>query len=225
MQITIPKVTDRSPEQIINEEVYFDSVGYIYRALSWLDIAKKRFNVCALQYAAHDSRQGIEQLLFEELVMSAGTALDRADYDKCKGNATKLNNIIRRLSPNYEKLAQFTEAIMSSGPETPRIGIWSHQELMKHWGGVSNYLHWAGEPSETVDSKEWLTKGINIVEAAANHIWDKKTRSYTGIMMPHNMQPEIRDLWNRFKAGRVDLEIIKRTTRLALPILSKRMGV
>ena len=82
MRITILKYTDRSPQQIISEKVYFDSVGYIYRALSWLDIAKKRLNVCALQYAAHDTRQGIEQLLFEELVLSVGTSLDRVEYEK-----------------------------------------------------------------------------------------------------------------------------------------------
>lgn len=154
MRITIPKHTDRSPEQIISEKVHFDSVGYIYRAHSWLDIAKKRLNVCALQYAAHDARQGIEQLLFEELVLSVGTNLDRAEYEKRKGNATKLHNIVRRLSPDYKKLAQFTQAVMSIAPETPPIETWNHKDLMKHWGSVSNYLHWAGEPRETVESKE-----------------------------------------------------------------------
>src|SRR5262249_41522645 len=203
---TIPKYIDRLPEQIISEKVYFDSVGYIYRALSWLDIAKKRLNVSALHYAAHDARQGIEQLLFEELVLSVGTNLDRVEYKKYKGNATKLHNIVRRLSPDYEKLAQFTQAIMSTDPKTSPIEIWNHKELMKHWGSVSNYLHWAGEPRETVESKEWIETGIKAVEAAANHIWEKTTRGYTGIMMPHKMQPEIHELWDRFKAGQVDLE-------------------
>ena len=221
---TIPKYIDRLPEQIISEKVYFDSVGYIYRALSWLDIAKKRLNVSALQYAAHDARQGIEQLLFEELVLSVGTSLDRAEYEKCKGNATKLHKIVRRLSPDYEKLAQFTQAVMSIDPEMPPIEIWNHKELMKSWGSVSNYLHWAGEPRETVESKDWVATGIKAVEAAANHIWEKAARGYTGILMLHDMPTEIRVLWDRFKVGQVDLEQVKRTANLASPILRRRMA-
>lgn len=114
---------------------------------------------------------------------------------------------------------------MSIAPETPPIETWNHKDLMKYWGSVSNYLHWAGEPRETVESKEWVTTGINAVQAAANHIWEKKTRGYTGIMMPHNMQPEIRELWDRCKAGQVDLEHVKRAANLALPILRRRMEV
>jgi len=72
MLFQAPSFKNRSPHQIIDENVCFDSIGYTYRAKSWLDIAKKRRNVCALQYAAHDVRQAIEQLLFEQLVLGVG---------------------------------------------------------------------------------------------------------------------------------------------------------
>ena len=57
-----PEYRGRTPEQIISELIYFDSVGYTYRALSWIDVAKRERNVCALQYASHDARQALEQL-------------------------------------------------------------------------------------------------------------------------------------------------------------------
>ncbi len=222
MRISIPKFTGRLPGQIVTKSVFFDSVGYIFRALSWLDIAKRIRNICALQYAAHDTRQGIEQLLFEELVLSVGTKLDRGEYEKCKGNSTKLHKIIRRLSPDYEKLAHFTQAIASVDPYLPPLETWDHKQLMKHWGIVSTYLHWAGEPAETVEDKDWVKTGIKAVEAAANHIWEKKTSGYTGIIMPKNMAPEIRALWDRFKAGETNLAGVKRAANIALPILRKR---
>ena len=42
-----PQYRGRTAIEIINEKVYFDSVGYAYRALSWLDLAKREHNTCA----------------------------------------------------------------------------------------------------------------------------------------------------------------------------------
>src|SRR5262245_40032602 len=193
MYFQAPNFSDRSLDQIIGEDVYFDSVGYAYRALSWLDIARKRRNICALQYAAHDARQAIEQLLFEEIVLSVGTALDRKDYEKCRGNGTRLHKILQRLNPDYTRLALFTQAIISLEPQGPSLITWDHKVLMKHWGKISTYLHWAGEPAETVACHDWVVQGIVAVETAAMHIWDNNRAGYTGIMMPESMQPEIQN--------------------------------
>ena len=218
-----PNYKGRSPEKIISEKIYFDSVGYVYRALSWLDVAQRdNYNPCALQYAAHDTRQAIEQLLFEEIVLSVGTELDRKEYEKCKGNSTKLHKVIKRLNPDYEKLAEFTQAIVSVEPHEPKLVRWDHNLLMKHWGKVSKYLHWSGEPAETVESEDWITEGIAAVNAAAIYIWDKNRSGYTGIMMPKGMQPEIKDCWERFRAGKDDIDAVKRIAHIALPILKKR---
>ena len=218
-----PEYRGRTPGEIISKKIYFDSVGYTYRALSWLDFVKRDRNVCALQYAAHDVRQAIEQLLFEEIVFSVGTDLDRKKYEKCKGNSTKLHKIIRRLNPDYNKLARFTQAIISIDPQSPPVVIWDHTVLMRHWGGISSYLHWAGEPAETVESDDWIDKGIEAIEKAANHIWEKNEKGFTCIMMPQKMKPEIRDYWERFRAGEVDLDTVKRVAKIALPVLRKRI--
>ena len=111
--MNIPDYKDRNPEQIIKENTRFDSADYSYRAVSWLDFAKREKSISALQYAALEIRHSIEQLFFEELVMSVGTELDRSEYEKCKGNSTKLHKIIKKLNPDYEKFTDFTVAIMS----------------------------------------------------------------------------------------------------------------
>lgn len=126
-----PKYTDRNPAEIITDNIYFYSVGFIYRSLSWLDIAKKQKNICALLYSALDCRQGIEQLLFEELILSVGTVLDENEYEKCKGNSTKLHKVIKRLNPHYDKLAEFTKAIISTDPSIPPLITWDHNKLVK----------------------------------------------------------------------------------------------
>ena len=219
-----PEFRGRSPEEIISQEVYFDSVGYTYRSLSWLDISKRERNVPALQYAAHDVRQAVEQLLFEEIIMSVGTELDRKEYEKCKGNSTKLYKVVRRLNPDYQKLVKFTQAIASADPQWPPIESWDHNKLMKHWGMVSNYLHWAGEPAETVESDNWLSEGISFVENAAEYIWHKMSTGYTGIMMSEDMQPEIRECWERFRVNEISFNAAKRIVHLAQPVLRQRLN-
>ena len=62
MQLQVPPHTNRPPEEIIEKDVHFSSGGYTFRALSWLDIAKKKSNVCALEYAALEIRQAIERI-------------------------------------------------------------------------------------------------------------------------------------------------------------------
>ena len=94
---------------------------------------------------------------------------------------------------------------------------------MKHWGKISNYLHWAGEPAETVESDEWFFNGVATVESAAELLWNKSKSGYTGIMMPENMQPEIRVCWERYRTGDVDLDAVKRIAHIALPILKQRV--
>lgn len=227
VRITLPRAPEfrnRSPEEIISQRIYFDSVGYTYRSLSWLDIAKQERNVPALQYAAQDVRQAIEQLLFEEIIMSVGTELDRGEYEKCKGNSTKLYKVIRRLNPDYKKLIKFLQAIASADPQMPPIESWDHKKLMRHSGNVSNYLHWVGEPAETFESDTWLSDGITIVEEAAEYIWHKMSRGYSGIMMPEKMQTEIRECWERFRVNEISFNDAKRIIHLAQPVLRQRLN-
>ena len=214
-----PEYTNRTATQIIEEKLHFDSVGYTYRGLSWLDLAKRQCNISALQYAAWEIRMAIEQLFFEELVLSVGGELDRAEYEKCKGSATKLHKIIRNLSPKYSKLAEFTKALLSVEPGAPPIVSWDHRILLKHWGKVSNLLHWGGAPDETTESDSWFTNGLRIVDAAASYIWEQKRAGYTGVMLPKYMHPEIRAVWERYEAGDTDLEGVKSSANILRPLL------
>lgn len=205
----IPNFRGRSAQFIITENIHNESSGYIYRALSWLDLAKREKSSPAFQYDAHDTRQGIEQLLFEELVVSTGAALDRSEYQKCLGNSTKLRPIINRLSPEREKLSRFVQIVMSSGEPNIDLVVWDHKLLMKYWGEVSVYLHWAGAIDETVDDWDWIEDGIAQTEKACMYIWRNQTEKQTGVMLPGDMHPEIAALWDRFKSGRIGIDALK----------------
>ena len=220
MPRVIPNYRNRSADSIVTEKLHFESSGYIYRALSWLDYAKRKDSPVAFQYAAHDARQGIEQLLFEELVLSVGTSLDRAEYEKCLGSSTKLYAIINRLAPEREKLATFNQAIFSVGSSQVPLVVWDHKLLMKYWGKVSNYLHWAGAIDETIQEASWVNEGIKVTEEACLYIWNNQTQRETVVMLPNDMHPEIRHLWERFQSGSIGVEEVIISSQLLEPAIN-----
>jgi hypothetical protein len=133
-----------------------------------------------------------------------------------------LHRIIQRLSPDYLRLSEFTQVIMSLDPQLPPLVTWDHTVLMRYWGGIATYLHWAGEPAQTVECREWVAKGIAAVGEAAAYIWAKNTAGLTGIMMPELMQPEIEACWESFRRGEIDRAAVMRIGNIALPVLKQR---
>jgi len=218
----MPDFTNREPDNIITERLFFDSAGFVYRGLSCWDYAKRNGSAVALQYAALETRHAIEQLLFEELIMSVGGQLHQKEYKKCKGNSTNFARIIRRLSRNYLQLVSFTKAILSLIPDSPPLIEWDHAALLKHWGTLSSYLHWAGDPRETFNSSAWFVKGLEEIEHVATYLWDKMANGDSGVMLPQNMQPEIRQAWEDFSSGKIALDTVIERARIALPVLSMR---
>jgi len=177
-----------------------------------------------LLYSALETRLAIEHLLFEELILSVGGQLDRKEYVKRKGSGTKLAKIIRKLSPDYRQLVVFTRTISSLIPNSPPLIEWEHEKLLKHWGTLSNFLHWAGEAKETFESSQWFITGLETVEHAVTYLWEKMRAGYSGVMVPDKMQPEIRQTWEDYKSGKIDIDSARERARIALPVLSMRMG-
>lgn len=217
----IPSFENREPTQIVTELNHFESSGRIYKALSWLDYAKRHANVSALEYAALETRLGIEQLLFEQLVVGVGSELEQNEYKKCKGNAKLLDQILKRLMPRYDKLIEFTIAL---APKELPISKWDNSRLIEYSGRVSKYLHWSGGLDTTVQSDGWFSSGIETVSRAAQYVWDTLTMGNTGVMRIEGLQPEIRELWKLYADGQITLE--SATTRAAVlePMLQERLA-
>lgn len=99
---------------------------------------------------------------------------------------------------------------------------WDHRDLMNKWGSVSKYLHWIAEPAETVEDPTWRKQAVLGVEAVANSIWSKMTQGFRGILMPVDMQPEIRSTWERFRSNEIGVDAVRRIADISLPILKRR---
>lgn len=218
--MNIPSFCNRTPIEIITEQPFYESSGRIYRALSWLDYAITNRSISALEYAALETRLGIEQLLFEQLIVGVGSELDAREYKKCKGQAKLLGNIIEKLVPRYEQLVEFTRAM---APKGLPITKWDNRKLDKLSGKVSEYLHWSGGLDVTVQSAEWFDSGVAIVENAAQYIWQGLTTGNTGVMNLKKLEPEMLELWELFAAGKISLEQAVQRADEMEPMLTERL--
>lgn len=210
--INMPEFKNRTPTQIVTQVNRFESSGRAYKSLSWLDYARRYRSVSALEYSALEARLSIEQLLFEQLVVCVGTELDKKDYRKCSGNAKALSAMIERLTPNYEKLVDFTKAM---APEGMPITKWDNRSLVVYHGKLSKYLHWSGGLDVTVQSEKWLKDGISIVEASMNYMWNGLTTGNTGVMLIDRLEPEYKELWVLFVNDEITIsEVVQRSGEL-----------
>jgi hypothetical protein len=207
--VTAPSYKGRSPEEIITKEKYFQSSGYFFRAMSWLDYAKRTDEVSALLYACAEARMGIEYLLFEELVVSTGASLTEDEYEQCLKDRTKLHKTLGKLVPDYEALQKFTGALLASEPALPRQVVWNPKELMKSWGKISELLHWHGARNLTTENPEWRSESYIKLEGTLKPLWDKIISGQSMIMAPEGMKPDIRKLWDSYLAGDIDIEGVR----------------
>ena len=210
---------NRNPEEIITKNSYLDSMGYLYRAMSWLDYFDRIDHFPALLYSSIEGRFGIEYLLFEELVIGTGANLSRIDYEKCLRERTKLSKAIDRLIPDYKKLQQFTSALASLEPRIPKLIYWEPKKLMKSWGTLSNYVHWCGAKIETTEVTYWRRSAYTEIKDSLVPIWEKITSGQSGFMHPDNMNPEIREIWLDFRNGIIDLDGAKIRMNILKPLL------
>jgi len=210
----------RTPTEIVTKTNFYESSGRAYKAMSWLDFAKSKKNISALEYAALETRLAIEQLLFEQLIVGVGTELEAREYKKCSGSANKLYEIIERLIPRYERLVDFTKAMAPTGLP---ITKWDNRALIRHSGKVSTYLHWSGGLDVTIQSEAWYEKGIATVEAAASYIWQGLTTGNTGIMTIEKLEPEMRELWELYSKDEITLESAVKRAEILEPILQARL--
>lgn len=218
----IPTFTQRPPNKIVAEKNFFDSAGRAFKALSWLDFAKQHRNISALEYAALETRLAIEQLLFEQLIVGVGTELEAHEYKRCSGNAKKLNEIIGKLIPRYDRLVTFTKAMAPAGIP---ITEWDNRALIQHSGKVSVYLHWSGGLDVTVQSEQWYKNGISTVEAAAGYIWKGLTTGNTGVMAIDKLEPEMRELWELYAKDEITIVNAVKKAEALEPLLKKRLAL
>lgn len=220
--MTAPSHKGRSAEQIISEHIYHDAPGFSYRAASWLDLARRTDHFAALHYACIDARLAIEHLIFEQLAISAGADLDADAYQQCLAEPRKLDKLLNKIVPHYERLQAFTEIVQSLSPEIPPVNQWDIKELRKRWGRLSRYLHWMGAHPETTENPTWQAEAIQNAADIVDNLWEKISTGHSGSIRLDSMPSHVHEIWERFKAGEIDRESARTRLELVRPLTKRR---
>lgn len=199
----IPSHIGKTPEEIVRVE-HFDSAGYLFKSMAWLDYFTRVRSFSPLLYACADARHGIEYLLFEELVVSTGANLSVEDYRRCVNERNRFVKTIAQLTPDYDRLKQFTRIVVGLEPTAPKLIDWDHKFLMKAWGELSHYLHWFGARLLTTEKQDWLDSTFAEIKQIIEPLWINITSGRSGIMHPKDMHPMVREIWGRFRVGEID---------------------
>ena len=161
----------RTPNQILSNPIKNNFVVAFFQALSWLDYAKRSQSPPAIHYVAFELRYRIEYLLFQLLKPLTNQSLSQATYEKCLGDPKQRKKMLGTLGPNYNRLVEFTEALLSLVPESPQLTYWRVDKLFEYWGIASDYLHFVGAQSHTYDD-------ISTGQLRRLHVWKNRYRKY-----------------------------------------------
>lgn len=185
--------------------------------MAWLDYYRRYPNFGPLLNACISARQGIEYLLFEELLLGLGTGLTEAEYEKCVQSAKTLDKVVKARIPTYERLLKFTKIVASLDEGLPNLISWNHANLMRAWGTLSKSLHWFGTYALTTDDREWLEKEHSRVLDLVTPIWKNMCKGRHGVMHPDDMHPSTREVWNRFVKSEISEETAAFQLRIVRP--------
>lgn len=177
---------------------------FIMRATRWLQHGERHPTFEVLLHAAIDARYGIEELLFELLLVGRRGSLTEEEYKTClKGS--ELHKVIRRLVPEFKKLQAFTLIVVGLlPPPTPAVVEWDIGELLRNWGELSEYLHWRGAPSRTTDDTAWVAEGLRRVNKTVSKLAMKMRSGGLGTIDPSTMPPDTAEIWRAFKNDEID---------------------
>lgn len=212
-----PTHKNRTAQEIISEHIYHDAQGFGFRAASWLDLERRTSHFAAFHYACIDGRLSIEHLIFEQLVITAEPALDRAAYERCLSEPRKLDKLLQRFVPDYDRLQEFNVIVGSLSPGLPKLNRWDIKELRKFWGRLSHYLHWSGAHPETTEDASWQETAVEEVGAIIDPLWQKISSGHSGAIQLDSMPAPVREVWEDFRTRKIDAESARVRLKLVRP--------
>ena len=161
-------------------------------------------------------------LCYLKFSLSVGLRLSQDDYERILKNRMKFEKLIQELSPDYEKLQQFTGAVLELSRmenDIPELVFWRPGELMKNWGKLSKYLHWFGAKTQTTDNSDWVDEYQNNIRNILLPIWERMSSGPPGLLHPDNMESHVRNIWVDFRDEKIDIGSAKKRLDLIRPIL------
>lgn len=182
-------------------------------------IAEHDKNSNLLVYACLEARNAIEQLWFEIYILLKGGSMAKDEFERIKKRQDGWAAAIKEFEPQYRKLAQFAAITMKLDSRVPyNIVVWDFKKLVRIWNRLSEYCHAQGHLGPTIENKEWVSSGLNLVNEVYNYFSTQLRGAANGVLRPENMTPNARMVWEDFVSGAIDEGQVETRLRLVAPL-------
>ena len=177
----------------------------ILQAKKLSDAAKQTNSTTLMIFSCLETRNAIEQLWFEILLIVHGEGLTEEYFLKCRKRRDGYLAAINEAAPQYRKLSAFSALVLAADNKAPYRGIaWDLAKLKKYWQQLGDYCHAQGHSKVTLDSPEWMSKGVNLVDNTFNYFHSQMSGGATVIMHPENMSLHTHRIWEDYLSNAID---------------------
>lgn len=188
-----------------------------------VDVALSQGSSTALVYAALEARNAIERLVFEMSVLATG---GKFTPDQLSA-AQKKNGLFRLLDEalhNYRRYIEFQNVCMDLMGNPLRFPVPDLRRCKRLRTDLSSYCHCQLDPQFTIHDSagQWFITGIDIVKQACDFL-DLLLAAPFGVISPGSMSAEVREIFDAYIEGNIDITSARTRLDIMLPVLDQRL--
>jgi hypothetical protein len=208
----------------LSEPRQVQSEWHIRQAKRWLDYDAGRCLDNVLVYAAVELRAAIERTLLELLVLVRGAPLTPEDLQRAR-SMRGLDALLQQADSVYRKTIEFTTLVAEVTPGMPRVAAVDTTYLRRRWHDLSEYCHFQMKPATTFQSegRRFQMVGFEIVRDVLDRFLEWRVHTSTGVIQRSTMPAETRAIYDRFVAGELAADQVRRMLTIAEPVLLRRL--
>jgi hypothetical protein len=198
-----------------------DAGWNVIQAATLLTEGRERKCASLVIYAALEFRIAIEQQIFTVIAVASGQEkLDEDMLEKCR-KKDALFRILDEVLPKYSLRCRFYNALASFYPELPKIAEWDVRSMRRYYTDLSNLCHSQLVIQDMGEDPVPWDKKVSLLEEVY-HFLESNMKKKTGVLKVKTEDLAIKDLWEKFSTGEINVEELTNRYAFVKPVFDSR---
>lgn len=196
---------------------------HVMQSRRLIDVAFSCGSSTALVYAALEARNALERLVFEMSVLATGGKFT-SDQLSTAQKKDGLFKLLDEALNNYRRHIEFQNICMELMKTPLRFPVPDIRRCKRLRTDLSSYCHCQLDPNVTVNdpSGHWFEAGIDIVRQTCDFLDPLLTAPF-GVMHPGTMPAEVREIFDTYISGDININTVRTRLDIMLPVLDQRI--
>jgi len=196
---------------------------HVVQSRRLIDVALSRGSSTALVYAALEARNALERLVFEMSVLATGGKFT-SDQLSAAQKKDGLFKLLDEALHNYRRHIEFQNICMDLMGNPLRFPVPDIRCCKRLRTDLSSYCHCQLDPNVTISDPagQWFKIGIDIIKQTCDFLDPLLTAPF-GVMHPGTMPAEVREIFDVYISGDIDINTVRTRLDIMLPVLDQRL--